>query len=184
VNEAEEAVWVQKSQAGDDEAFAQLVDHYWGRLCRWLFTLSGSEHLAEDLTQDAFLKAWSALPQLKATETFRVWLFRIAQNEFYKNRRGPRAIPPDTLPSDLPGKDAEPLGQVLERESSQFLQTALAQLPSHYRAAYLLWVQEAMPYSQIAAVLTVTEETARWRVCKARRFLVKHLQPYLNDSKR
>ncbi len=55
----------------------------------------------------------------------------------------------------------------------------LAQLPSKYRAAYLLWTQEELPYEEIAQILGISEETARWRVCKARQGLVEMMSPYL-----
>ncbi len=184
MNPADEADWVRQARGGDRAAFTALVDRYWERLRRWLYGLCGKEHLAEDLTQEAFVRAWASLSKLETAETFRVWLFRIARNCLLDNRRGPRGVNPRLLPPDLAGMEADPLDELLENEVRQLVQAALTKLPTPYRAAYLLWTHEEMPYHQIALVLAVSEETARWRVCKARQFLAKKLQAYLNDSKR
>jgi RNA polymerase sigma-70 factor (ECF subfamily) len=100
------------------------------------------------------------------------------------SRRGPRGVNPRLLPADLDGGEADPLTELLEHEAQQMLQAALARLPTTYRAAYLLWTHEDMPYHNIAQVLGISEETARWRVCKARQMLAKQLRSYLNDPKR
>ena len=179
----EEGEWVRQARAGDRAAFAALVDRYWDRLRRWLFALTRQEHLAEDLTQEAFLRAWQALPTLEGPGGFRPWLFRIARNCLLDRQRGPRGAEARSLPADLQAKGTGPVGDVLEREAQQMLQAALARLPTDYRAAYVLWTQEDMPYCQIAQVLAISEETARWRVCKARQFLLRELQPYLDVPK-
>jgi RNA polymerase sigma-70 factor (ECF subfamily) len=175
----EESGWVRRARAGDRAAFAALVDRYWERLRRWLFALTGNEHLAEDLAQEAFTRAWVALPGLAAEVRFQPWLFRIARNCLIDGRRGPRGVEPRRLPEQIQGRSEGPLGELLERESLQALREALAKMPEPFRAAYLLWTQEDLPYGEIAAVLAVSEETARWRVFKARRFLVNELRPYL-----
>jgi RNA polymerase sigma-70 factor (ECF subfamily) len=184
VEHSPENDWVRKARTGDRAAFAALVDRYWDCLRRWLFGLTGKEHLAEDLTQEAFFRAWSALPRLQADVTFVVWLFRIARNCFLDYRRGPHGRQPKRLPADLSGPSADPLGELLHREAQSRLEAALGGLPTHYRAAYLLWTQEDLPYCQIAQVLAITEETARWRVCKARQSLLKEMKAYLDVGKR
>ena len=180
--QAEESDWVRQARAGDQAAFAALVDRYWERLRRWLFGLTSNVHTAEDVTQEAFYRAWCGLPEFKEGGAFRVWLFRIAQNVVTDQRRGPRGIKPRPL-ADVPSSEPEPLVGLLEQEAAQSVRHALAKLPMKYRAAYLLWTQEDLPYHQIAHVLAITETTARWRVCKARQFLLKKLQPYLDSEK-
>jgi RNA polymerase sigma-70 factor (ECF subfamily) len=176
----DEVEWVQKAQAGDRDAFSLLVDRYWERLCRWLFAMTAKRDLAEDLTQEAFLRAWSALGQLHGSACFRVWLFRIGRNCLLTRVRRTHGKDETTLPTDLPGMEPTPLDTLLESESQQLLMQALARLPVGYRMAYLLWTQEELPYSTIAQILAVTEETARWRVCKARQFLFKELRVFLD----
>ncbi len=65
MDDREEQNWAGRARAGDRDAFARLVERYWGRVYRWLHGLTMRRHLAEDLTQEVFLRAWSALPQLR-----------------------------------------------------------------------------------------------------------------------
>ena len=182
MNHPDEDEWVRKAQAGDQGAFALLVEHYWDRLRRWLFCLTRKQHLAEDITQEALARAWVGLRGLQAEETFRVWLFRIARNCLLDSRRGPRGNEPLPLANEVGSKQDEPLDELLDREAHTLIQEALARLPDANRTAYLLWTQEDMPYHEIANVLGVSEKTARWRVYKARQALVKELQTYLDDE--
>ena len=163
-------------------AFAQLVERYWDRLRQWLCGMTRQTHQAEDLTQEAFLKAWVSLPNLQEAATFRVWLFRIAKHAWLDSSRGPRGRATETLPLSLTETQPGPVEQVLEAETEQMLHQAIERLPADYRATYWLWTREHMPYSDIAAVLGITEQKARWRVFKARSLLVKALRKHLDLS--
>jgi len=176
----QERQWVRLARHGDRGAFTSLVERYWDRLQRWLFALTGQQHLAEDMTQEAFVKAWSSLPTLANDATFRVWLFRIAKNCLLDSQRGPKARNGQPLPEEVHGRETAPLINLLEVEGQQMLQSALERLSKPYRVAYLLWTQEDLPYAEIAEILGVSEETARWRVCKARQYLMKELSAYLD----
>src|SRR4029077_20369407 len=127
----------------------------------------------EDAAQDAFLKAWTGLPMLRDVATFRVWLFQIARNCWMDARRRSKAYKKLPLPPEMAGREPSPLGEMIGEEAREQLQLCLEQLPSKYRAAYLLWTQEELPYEEIAQILGIIEETARWRVCKARQGLVE-----------
>lgn len=175
-----ESNWVRQAAQGDQSAFARLVDEYWEKVRRWLFGLTGRQHLAEDVAQETFLKAWTALPTLREVETFRVWLFRIARHCWLDARRRSGAQRKVPLTADLQGKQAGPLTEIIGHEAQEKLQIALELLPSKFRAAYLLWTQEELPYSDIAAILGISEETARWRVCKARQSLVLTMTSYIH----
>jgi RNA polymerase sigma-70 factor (ECF subfamily) len=134
--------------------------------------------MAEDVAQETFLKAWTNLPTLREVETFRVWLFRIARHCWLDARRRSGVQRKVPLPYELPGNQTGPLNEMIAGETQEKLQVAVELLPSKYRAAYLLWTQEELPYSEIAAILGVSEETARWRVCKARQSLVQTMTSY------
>ena len=118
----EERDWVRRASAGDRDAFAALVDRYWGSVRAWLTGLTGRVHLAEDLTQEAFLKAWVALPDLTAVEWFRVWLFRIARNEHLAAVRRPQTSGADAIP-DAPDPAPDPASAAIEREEEAALRS-------------------------------------------------------------
>jgi RNA polymerase sigma-70 factor (ECF subfamily) len=171
----EEARLIRAAQAGDRPAFAVLVESYWGRLHRWLYHLTHDSHQAEDLAQEAFLKAFSHLKRFRAGTNFRAWLFRIAHNSFANQHRAAqrRGGP---LPDDLPDREQGPVEAALSREALAQLAGALERLPTDFRAALLLRSEEELSFRQIADVLETTEETARWRVFKARQKLLEQLE--------
>ncbi|MBA4192257.1 MAG: hypothetical protein C0467_30170 [Planctomycetaceae bacterium] len=183
VDSGQERDCVRRAQAGDRAAFAALVDRYWNPVRSWLASMTRQEHLAEDLTQEAFLKAWAGLPKLAAEMTFRVWLFRIARNEFLAFARSPRTAIREELP-DVPDQTPGPPQRLEEQEARNALRAAIEKLPETYRDAYLLWTHERLPYMEIADILDVTEETARWRVCEARQRLAAALRRFLGEQLR
>ena len=171
---AEETALVRAAQRGDRAAFAQLVERYWSRLYRWLYHLVHDRHQAEDLAQEAFLKALTNLERFQAGTNFRAWLFRIAHNLFANQvRASNRRRSP--LPDDLPDPDRGPVELACSRETLAELAEAVERLPTDWKAALLLRVEEDLSFRQIAGILDTTEETARWRVFKARRQLLGEL---------
>jgi RNA polymerase sigma-70 factor (ECF subfamily) len=180
--EAEEAL-IRRAQGGDQDAFAELAEEYWGRIYRWLLKTIRCPHTAEDLTQDVFLKAWSALGSFQAGTSFRAWLFRIAGNRFIDTRRGPRGLPVAILPATLTSREPGPVGVALAGECQARIDRAVELLPVDLRAVFLLRVQEGLPFADIALMFDITEETARWRLFKARQMLLNDLGDYLDGAK-
>jgi RNA polymerase sigma-70 factor (ECF subfamily) len=178
---AEEHRLIGTAQQGDRAAFAALVERYWDRLYRWLYHLTRDGHAAEDLAQETFLKAFAGLDKFRAGTNFGAWLFRIAHNNFANQHRAARKRQP--LSPDLPDPGRGPLEQALSQEALQGLTRALNRLPTDFRAALLLRAEEGLSFRQIADVLGLTEETARWRVFKARQKLLSLLPPRLEQEK-
>lgn len=171
------------AQAGDREAFASLVERYWDRLYRWLFHLTRDGHNAEDLAQETFLKAFAALESFRAGSNFRAWLFRIAHNNFVNLRRAAKHNR-QPMPRDWAGDDAGPEDEALSREALKTLADAVSKLPVEFRAALMLRAEADLSFKEIAEILGTTEETARWRVFKARQKLMTVLEPELQPPPR
>jgi RNA polymerase sigma-70 factor (ECF subfamily) len=178
----DEQQWVTRAQAGDRDAFAALVERYWVRLQRWLSCLTHHTQAAEDLTQETFVKAWVGLRALRNAGQFAPWLYRIARNALVDWQR--RTTFTGGLPNSLIGPDQEPAVHLVVDENKELFERACARLPPLFRAAFLLWTQEGFNQAQLAEALETTEETARWRVFKARQLLVKELRGALDQTKR
>jgi RNA polymerase sigma-70 factor (ECF subfamily) len=174
----EESLLIRNAQKGDRQAFALLVEHFWERLYRWLYHLTHDRHTAEDLAQEAFLKAFRGLATFRPGSNFQAWLFRIAHNTLVNQRRS-AARTRQPFPEYLPDPDEGPVEKALSREALQLLARAVGRLPNDFRAAFLLRAEEGLSFRQIANVLGITEETARWRVFKARQKLLSVLAPQL-----
>jgi RNA polymerase sigma-70 factor (ECF subfamily) len=168
---AEEHRLIVAAQQGDRPAFAQLVERYWERLYRWLYHVTHDQHTAEDLAQESFLKAFAGLKKFQAGTNFGAWLFRIAHNN-YANQCRASARQREALPADLPSRERGPHEQAVSAEALQSVTQAIYRLPPEFRSALLLRVEEGLSFRQIAEVLDLTEETARWRVFKARQKLL------------
>jgi RNA polymerase sigma-70 factor, ECF subfamily len=175
----DEQALVERAQQGDRQAFGVLISRYWDRLYRWLYHLSHHQHQAEDLAQETFLKAFRKIGSFRPGSNFRAWLFRIAYNGFLNQQRvegRSRQLFPENLPAGKPG----PVEHALSQEALRLLARAMGRLPNDFRAALLLRVEEGLSFRQVAGVLRITEETARWRVFKARQKLMEVLAPQLD----
>ncbi|HTU17282.1 MAG TPA: RNA polymerase sigma factor [Gemmataceae bacterium] len=179
---ADEQQLIVAAQQGDRPSFAQLVERYWDRLYRWLYHLTRDRHTAEDLVQESFLKAFAGLKKFQAGTNFAAWLFRIAHNN-YANQCRASSRPREALPDNVPDSQPGPLDQAISAEALHSLGRAIHRLPAEFRAALLLRVEEDLSFRQIAEVLELTEETARWRVFKARQKLLSILAPRQEQEK-
>jgi RNA polymerase sigma-70 factor (ECF subfamily) len=177
-----EPQWIKQSRAGDQRAFAALVERYWARIHRWLHGLTGGRHEAEDLAQETFLKAWDGLRTFRPGTHFKAWLFRIAHNCLVDHRR--RTPPAPRRPAEgLPARGPGPVATLIGRETQALVRAAVDRLPPAYRAPFLLRTWEGLSYTDLARALGLTEQTARWRVCKARQFLLHQLGDVLDRPK-
>ena len=174
----DEADLIRAAQAGDRPAFAALIERYWDRLYRWICRLTRDAVVAEDITQETFLKAFAAVGRFQPGSNFRAWLFRIAHNNFVNQRRAVRHNRQPLVP-EVAEEPTGPVGETLSREALRLIADAVAKLPSDFRAALTLRVEEGLSFRDIAEVMGITEETARWRVFKARQKLMTVLSPDL-----
>jgi RNA polymerase sigma-70 factor (ECF subfamily) len=174
----EEEGWLAKAQSGDRQAFAELVRLHGPHLFGWLMRLSGDYQKAEDILQETFFKGWRALPQYQKGD-LRAWLFRIAYRAWLDRRPKGSAVVSLAETPDVAGRD-DPQRSAQENEIERSIHEEWKQLPELYRVALDLHVREGLEYPELAAALSVTESTARWRVFKARRLLLKRLGKFLD----
>lgn len=168
--EDEEAL-VRRAQANDRGARAILVERYWDRVHRWLYHLCRDPHQADDLTQETFLRALANLHRFEAGTCLAAWLFRIGHNVATSQIRKPNRTQP--LPAEVVDPGDGPSEQAAVNELSHRIDDAIARLAPDFRGAFLLRVQEGLSFREIAQVMGLTEETARWRVFKARQKLLE-----------
>ncbi len=159
-----------------DEPLEQVVEQHWDAVYRLLYHLSGNRHDAEDLAQETFLRAINRQDSFRAGTNRRAWLLRIASNAFFdvqRKRKTAKAVP---LGEDLPQAAAPPAGPAETAELGVLLAAALAHLSQVQRAVFLLRSVEALSFREIADILDLREETARWHMMHARRQLLERLE--------
>lgn len=164
---------VRRAQAGDRDAFAQLV----GAERQRLFTLAarelGSAADAEDAVQEALIRAWRALPRFRGDASFATWMYRICLNAI-ADQRSRRARGAGAPLEDVP-EPADPRDLIVASELSTALQDALAGLEETYRTPVLLYDVLGRSYGEIAAVLGVAEGTVKSRIFRGRAELARLL---------
>jgi len=191
-----EEQWIIESQSGSAAAFGQLVAIYQGKLFGFLLSYVGREDVADELTQDAFLKAWRGLKGFRAESRFQTWLFQIGLNVLRswgrreKIRRlrerafgwvreegeSPRA-PEDTL-SDR-RLDADPHRAADARDLRSRTSAAVAGLPPKEKMVFLLRHEQGLPLADIARVMDVAEGTVKAHLFHALAKLRKNLEGHI-----
>ena len=166
--------YVRLSQAGDRSAFGRLVRRYQDRVYRFIVRMVNSHDEALELTQDAFINAWQALPQWRPEAEFRTWLFRIASNAATDclRRRNAVGFVALTEDYDAPGEGPGPEAQLQTKQSLAALESALGRLPPDQREIVLLREIEEMSYGEISAALGINEGTVKSRLARAREALI------------
>ena len=155
-------------QQGQTQAFAHLVRTYQDPLYHLAFRLTGSTADAEDLTQEAFLKAFQAIKSFDTGKRFFPWLFTIALNVVrnHLKKEGPRPVAEvGSLTAHQEGEpETCPESGLIEQEELQRLEKALALLPLDQREAVIMRYYLDLPYDQLAEALDISVGAAKMRV--------------------
>ncbi|MFZ2541021.1 MAG: RNA polymerase sigma factor RpoE [Gallionella sp.] len=185
---------VERAQRGDKHAFGLLVTKYQRKLGRLISRFVRNSAEAEDVTQDAFIKAYRALPGFRGDSAFYTWLYRIgintAKNHLMANKRRP---PTSTIfdadeaesfeEASLLRAVATPENELISKQVVDVVQTSLQQLPEDLRNALTLREIEGLSYEEIAAVMNCPIGTVRSRIFRAREAVAENLRPLLETSK-
>ncbi len=186
-------VLVERAQAGDKHAFELLVVKYQRKLARLLSRFIRDAAEVEDVSQEAFIKAYRALPSFRGESAFYTWLYRIGINtaKNFLVARGRRA--PTSTEFDIEEAESfEDAGQLhdlntpeatlLTREIGDTVNAAVAALPEELRTALTLREMEGLSYEDIAQVMNCPIGTVRSRIFRAREAVAEKLRPLLDTS--
>jgi len=170
-------------QNGDKQAFGQLVRMHQKRLFRFIYGLTGSFDVTEDIVQEAFVKAHGAIDTFRLGYDFYPWLSTIARNLAYNHiRREEKKESLDKIQEagyDPADGALGPLESLLDSEGQKRFYAALKALPEKYRTVFVLRHFEDMDYAQIASYLKVPPGTVDSRLYRARKMLLEQLQDLL-----
>lgn len=184
-------VLVERVQAGDQEAFGLLVSKYQRKLLRLVMRMVRDPAEAEDVAQEAFIKAYRALPNFRGDSAFYTWLYRIgvntAKNWLVANgRRMPTMSEIGDGDSDgidesvLLRDDETPDRVLMSRQIGETVNAAMDALPNDLRTAISLREIEGLSYEEIAQVMDCPIGTVRSRIFRAREAIAARLRPMLD----
>ena len=181
---------VERVQAGDKSAFDLLVRKYQHRVLKLVGRFVSDAAEAEDVAQEAFLKAYRALASFRGDSAFYTWLYRIAintaKNALVSNRRRPVDFDLDLQDPDQYDRHARlkegdtPEGVLLTEEIRTVVERAMEQLPEDLRTAIVLRELEGLSYEEIAEAMDCPVGTVRSRIFRAREAIDRKLKPLLD----
>jgi RNA polymerase sigma-70 factor (ECF subfamily) len=192
-----DGVLVEQVIAGKRAAFDVLVGRYQRQAVAVSYRLLGNSHDAMEVTQDAFIKAFSSLATLQKPEAFGGWLMRIVSNlslNYRRSRKTRSQLPLDDLlgptegaqqaelaggSSDWMSQSGDPVHLLASEEMGRKLKEALAQLPEKQRLAIVMFTIEEMPQKQVAEALNCSVEAVKWHVFQGRKKLKELLKDHL-----
>jgi RNA polymerase sigma-70 factor (ECF subfamily) len=172
---------VRRAQAGSAEAFGELVARYESPLYNFLLRRTSSAEDAEDVAQEAFVRAWRKIDSYDPRWSFSTWLFTLARRLAASRGRAARSsLPPANDPGALDGVavQADPGGELVRTEERSTLWTIADRvLESEARSALWLRYAEDLTVSEVAEVLGRSSVSVRVMLFRARAKLGKHLEP-------
>jgi RNA polymerase sigma-70 factor (ECF subfamily) len=185
---------VARAQRGDKRAFELLVEKYQRKLARLLSRFIRDPAEVEDVTQEAFIKAYRALPAFRGDSAFYTWLYRIGINTaknylMAMGRRAPTSteVEADEAEGFEEGEQLRdintPESVLLSKEIAATVNSTIEKLPEELRTAIQLREIEGMSYEDIARVMDCPIGTVRSRIFRAREAIAEQLRPLLGTRK-
>lgn len=184
---------VDRAQAGDKQAFEQLFAKYQRKLARLLSRFVRDQAEVEDVAQEAFIKAYRALPAFRGESAFYTWLYRIGINtaKNYLVAQGRRA--PTSTEFDVQDAESfEDAGQLRDintpesllqsKQVGETINAAMDALPEELRSAIVLREIDGLSYEEIADAMSCPIGTVRSRIFRAREAVAEKLRPLLDTS--
>ncbi len=184
---------VERAQRGDKHAFELLIIKYQRRLARLIsrFVRDGTE--VEDVTQEAFIKAYRALPGFRGESAFYTWLYRIGINTAKNYLLAfKRRVPTTTIFDSEEAEGFEeasllrevntPENELMSKQVVNVVNSSLEQLPDDLRIALTLREIEGLSYEEIADVMNCPIGTVRSRIFRAREAIAENLRPLLGTN--
>ncbi|HEX6923416.1 MAG TPA: RNA polymerase sigma factor SigW [Bacillales bacterium] len=177
---------VKRVRKGDQQAFGELIDLYQHKVYQICFRMIGNRHEAEDLAQEAFLRAYLNIDSYDSDKKFSSWLYRIATNltidrlrkkkpDYYLDAEiaGAEGL---TMYAQLSADDDLPEDQVVSLELQETIQAEILQLPPKYRSAIVLKYIEDLSLKEIGEILNIPVATVKTRIHRGREALRKRLR--------
>jgi RNA polymerase sigma-70 factor, ECF subfamily len=171
------------------DSFEELATPLFDQLYNFAHWLTQDREEAEDLVQETYVKALRAFSSFQLGTNFRAWIYRILRNTFLTSRQGLKVTM--TVPLDFDEDEEGPESAIehntpetllLARSSHESLQSAIDELPVHFREILLLCEVEEMSYQEISDTLAVPIGTVMSRLSRARQTLRNQLRPHLQTG--
>jgi len=184
----EEEELIRLSKEGNEEAFGTIVNKYKTKVFNMAFSLTYNREVADDLSQEIFIKAYFALPKFNFKSAFGTWLYKISSNHIKDYLRKESrikkislreaTITPQIMKDEIEKKQREQL----EKQKNVLVHQAIQKLPAKYQIILSLRDIQGLSYWEIAKILKLSPGTVDSRLYRARRMLRNKLMPFLKQK--
>ncbi len=187
----DDAALVQRAKAGDEDAFAELVERHQSRVYHHALRLMGSAEDAEEVLQDTFLQVFRNLDRFEERSRFSTWIYRIATNEalmrLRKARRKREVFLEDTPGGEQFGEEIRDfarnaLDHVQDAQIREALTRTLAELPEEYRVVFTMRDIDGLTNAEVAEVLDISVPAVKSRLHRSRLFLRDRLSKVFREK--
>lgn len=163
---------------GDRSAFEALMRKYYPRILNFIYRFIGNRQMAEDLSQDVFMKVYKSAWRYRPRAKFQTWLYTIAKNVCMNELRRKRNLMvsldashesgENELRKEIADPDSNPGKALLHKEKTALVRAAINELPENQRIAVILKRYENFSYAQIAATLNITDKAVKSLLSRAK----------------
>ncbi len=180
---APDARLVERVRAGDAEAYGELVRRHMRRAFSIAYRILEHREDAEDVVQEAFLRALERFGSLEPRRPFAPWMYRIVVNGALNYRRARSVRRTEAIPEDVRADGTPPDGAAERAELRRRLKQATASLPERQRTIVQLVELEGFTSAEAAEIMGLSDGTVRWHLHQARRTLREALAPLLEEER-
>ncbi len=173
--DSEDAAWVRQAREGDLAAFERIYGKFHRRIYGVCLKMTGDQSVAEELTQDTFVRVWQKLHLYEAHRSFGAWLYRVAVNVVLSDRRSQRRRARVIDARSEPPEPGEPQASV-GPEAGLDLEKAMDRLPPRARVVFVLHDIEGHRHEEIARLIGVAVGTSKAQLHRARKILREALR--------
>ena len=181
---------IDQALMGDEKAYEMLLKKYRNLVYSIMLKMVRNKQEAEDLTQEAFMKAFSSLVTFNDEFAFSTWLMKIASNnciDFLRKRKlrtysihEPIQYKDEKIEIEIPDNDPSPERNIIQSERSRMIEDAINELPERYRYVIILRHKEEKSYEEIAELMNLPLGTVKAQIFRAREILNKKLKEIFN----
>ena len=175
---------------GEENAFRSLLQKYRNLVFSIMLKMVRNKQEAEDLTQEAFMKAFASLASFNDEFAFSTWLMKIASNnciDFLRKKKlktysihEPIQYKDEKIEIEIPDHDPGPERTLIQSERSRMIEKTISELPERYRYVIILRHKEEKSYEEIAEIMNLPLGTVKAQIFRAREILNKKLKEVLN----
>lgn len=161
--------------------FEEVYSEYFRHVYRYLCSLTENGDLAEELTQETFMKAMKAIDRYDGKKTVLAWLFTIARNTYYSCLRRSKRFSPEPVDENLLVSDENPAEQILLDETVADIQKFIHGMKEPYKEVFTLRVYGELDYDRIGMLFGKSGGWARVTYCRAKKMIIEYVRSIENE---